>query len=904
MNRVKPIFSSIWLFLSIGINLLGQPEELQAINKQVLVSLNDQNMVLDEAIELHLTSAAQPVNNSTVRLNHPDAWLFFDNVPPETVLTKYASSVLIGDQTFQSGINGRIAIYRHGTVIMPHGEGFQPLEVFTGSGFSGKNQLFSVQTYYKQLDSIDNAIQSFKLKRGYMATLATNPDGTGYSRVFTANDEDLEVAELQAELKNKVSFIRVFKYNWVSKKGWCDTGTKAKNTAAMVGATWYYSWSADQVGTNNIEYVPIKQKGDWPGWSEINNKTDVSQLLGYNEPDQVKQANLSLEYALSQWPEYLKSGLRIGSLVPSDAFNSWGFFSFVDQCKALNYRIDFAVVHAYWAKTPQKWYDDLKYIHERTGLPIWITEWNNGANWTTEWWPGDWAAQQQKQLNDLKAILNVLDTAHFVERYSIYNWVEDKRAIILNNQLTPAGEYYTNNLPQVAFRRVNEVIPAWKTIGAKLSLSVRTDGTINLTWTDPYAEMNDHYEIEQKSGSSVYSVIGTLQVQSDLNFELRPDQIYGQGLTFRIKTIGTNKTAAWSNEVVYTQTTGADTLQAGQFSLNDISWQNCRFSETFKESPVAILGPVSYNNPTLPLTSRIKNIQADVLNFHIEPWSYLSSQTLTNSETVSLLAVLPGHHHFGELTAEASTVSGVTNQWKQVSFSQSFSVIPAVFVSQNTSNQSIPTTVRIRNITPAGFEICLLKEEAITQTLFGDKVGYLAIEPGRGAVNGKRIMVQIGTEQEIGGYFQYKEIEADPTYSQPVVFANLQTVNDAITSTLRWIKGSSANRFKVFKHREMSASSDPVYRDQLAWMIIDLAPDQPVSSRQIQESAQITVSPNPAGDMLFLNTNQPCKIELFDLSGRKRIDQVVSHSIDISSLSRGIYFLKVNCGPVTRLIKQ
>ena len=50
---------------------------------------------------------------------------------------------------------------------------------------------------------------------------------------------------------------------------------------------------------------------------------------------------------------------------------------------------------------------------------MWITEWNNGANWTTEsGWPDDPSlltnANAQKQLSDLQGILQVMDTAHFV----------------------------------------------------------------------------------------------------------------------------------------------------------------------------------------------------------------------------------------------------------------------------------------------------------------------------------------------------------------------------------------------------------------------------------------------------------------------------------------------------------
>lgn len=130
----------------------------------------------------------------------------------------------------------------------------------------------------------------------------------------------------------------------------------------------------------------------------------------------------------------------------------------------MNYRVDFVALHCYWGgKSPQNWYNDLKYIHERTGRPLWITEWNNGANWTTEWWPDASKAytdaNARKQLNDLKGILQVLDTASFVERYFIYDWVQDCRAMVLNGQLTLAGAYYSANKSQIAYNGNREVVP-------------------------------------------------------------------------------------------------------------------------------------------------------------------------------------------------------------------------------------------------------------------------------------------------------------------------------------------------------------------------------------------------------------------------------------------------------------
>ena len=50
--------------------------------------------------------------------------------------------------------------------------------------------------------------------------------------------------------------------------------------------------------------------------------------------------------------------------------------------------------------------------------------------------------------------------------------------------------------------------------------------------------------------------------------------------------------------------------------------------------------------------------------------------------------------------------------------------------------------------------------------------------------------------------------------------------------------------------------------------------------------------PNPTDSVLFLNTNIPHKIEVYDLGGRKIIESI-GVEIDISSLSNATYVVKI-----------
>ncbi|UYQ95986.1 glycosyl hydrolase [Chitinophaga horti] len=294
--------------------------------------------------------------------------------------------------------------------------------------------------------------------------------------------------------------------------------------------------------TLDYEYAAIRQHGGWPDFGAINSKSNISHLLGYNEPDRPDQANMTVEDAIRQWPELTKSGLRLGSPAPASP-PAW-LDKFMAKADSLNYRVDFVAIHCYWGgQTPQQWYSRLKAIYDQFKRPIWITEWNNGANWTTETWPTDTAAQFQKQLNDLKGILNVLDTSSFIERYAIYDWVENKRALILADTLTPAGKYYAASKSALAYNPAVAFVHQWKLVSPQIYSSIKSTDyfRVNLSWTDINGEMGSKYVLERKIDGRDADFVTAAQFTSYthgsvINYE---DSVFAKA-TYRLKAFGTN----------------------------------------------------------------------------------------------------------------------------------------------------------------------------------------------------------------------------------------------------------------------------------------------------------------------------------------------------------------------------
>ncbi|WP_295122520.1 glycosyl hydrolase [uncultured Chitinophaga sp.] len=506
---------------------------------QYLIPAFNTDYVVAGKTDVHFTGEGSPFVNSTITLNSNDSWLFFDNVKPSLITANWLSSVKINGAAAVVNSNVRLSPYKNGTVVIPNGNqtSLAALQVYSQQNLSGTSATYPIEVY-NSLGALDNKIRSFKLKRGYMATFGNNPDGTGYSRVFIASDSDLVVNTMPQGLDTTVSFVRVLKWNWVSKKGKAGGGTPVN----LTNSTWYYDWNIGGSTAADYEYAAIRQTQYWPGWGDINSKSNISHLLGFNEPDRPDQANMSVETAIAQWPELMKSGLRVGSPAPSNP-PAW-LDKFMAKADSLNYRVDYVAIHCYWGGiTPQTWYNRLKAIYDQFKRPIWITEWNNGANWTTETWPTEQNAQFQKQLEDLKGILNVLDTASFVERYAIYDWVENKRALVLADTLTPAGKYYAASKSDFAFNRSKEYIHAWKLTAPTIFSSIKSTDYFKTTisWTDINGELGSKYILERKIDGRDADFVLLQQytgyaAAAVMTFE---DSVFAKA-TYRLKAFGTN----------------------------------------------------------------------------------------------------------------------------------------------------------------------------------------------------------------------------------------------------------------------------------------------------------------------------------------------------------------------------
>lgn len=895
------------------------PADLSARETETLKSLTASRQ-LDAAIDLHLSSADSPLAEGVeVELSSEDAWLFFDQMKPNDVLEKYKDRILVDGKPLVPEENGRVAIYRHGAVVMPHGADFQPLKVYSAPELDGKSDRLACNYYYTNKPteylperlvksfSLDNAVRSFVLKRGYMATFANEADGMGYSRVFIADTADLVVSVMPEQLDKKASFVRVMPWNFVSKKGWAGSIWKEMpeglkyvgEQCDFTNSTWFYNWGLSAEGTTNPnaksksynqEFVPEKW-GAGGNPENLYTLEDVSHLMGYNEPDHQEQSNVSVEKAIEEWPLLQKTGLRLGSPATTD-FN-W-LYSFMSEAKKRNYRVDYVVVHAYWGGlSGTEWYEKLKEVHKKTGRPLWIKEWNNGANWTNEGWPSNKDEQYAKQLRDLKNILMVMDTASFIERYSIYNWVEDKRMIISSNaKLTPAGEYYASTQPDYFFNRANEVVPVWTVRTSPTLNPIEIDGKdrIRLSWTDENAELVSFYTIEQSTDGENYEpIVETESGEMEAWIPFEKPQETGQ-LYFRIVSNTLYGTPNPSNEVcinLFDNQTDQPYVTELQLSEN---WATSSFLKNYEEAPVAILGVSTYRNK-MPLSSRIADLTTDACSFKLHTWDYQLSPELYRPDTLAFMSLQPGRYDWNGVEAEAAFVEAVGTEWKSVEFSKPFGKIPVIFPTQTTDNTTSASSVRIRRVTEKGFDVCLRYEGTLRPANASEKIAFVAVEPGNGSFGEHNLKVGMTPEAVVGdnrsgGYTIEYGMELS---NMPLFYAAMQTEEDTITSVLR-IKNRNHTSATLFKDREKAVAHDPVKPEKVGWMIVSRA--IPESIAQVEEETDFFYSSETKTLTKLSGSTFSC-VRVLNMQGIEVMNVSDTDVVDLTGLAQGMYILHI-----------
>ncbi|MFK8058621.1 MAG: glycosyl hydrolase [Polaribacter sp.] len=556
-------------------------------------ALSNGNVNLEEEGYIEVLDNTTPLETGLIiDIKSGLSWVKVINLKPEVISTNHLTKFKVNNTVSVYKTNVRLDnYYGNGTIIRSNLSTNTPVTFYDKPNLTGTSVSLTVDAIHSgsSITNLDNKIESFVLKRGFMLTIADDEAGTGKSKNYIASETDLTINKLPTHLLNNISFVRVVPWNWVTKKGVAFNNTGINDvggTATTLGNSWFYRWSNTHDSTLDGEYAPMS----W-GAGGADDDADIikykqeykaTHVLSFNECDHCtgqsgQYRNLCQEdVALGYHRNLMKTGLRIVS--PSgreDAPFGW-LKDFYDKATAQDIRIDVIGVHWYdWGSNPEnntnhsattifnRFKQYLKDVHDEYGLPIWITEFNANPNRSTA---TNYAFMQ--------LALPYLETLDYVERYAWFEPVSNVADYYdASNNLTNIGTYFQNftsskSIPENTISTNNNIDKNHKN-NLTLNHNIATNGNFITGDLKAWLGTNNQVVIDTDNPSTNLDISKNESVANINNnvgslyqiLEVAPNVRYT--VTFDYKWVGsggTNLTARIYRDLNSTNTIGSKTL--------------------------------------------------------------------------------------------------------------------------------------------------------------------------------------------------------------------------------------------------------------------------------------------------------------------------------------------------------
>jgi hypothetical protein len=237
-----------------------------------------------------------------------------------------------------------------------------------------------------------------------------------------------------------------------------DSFGTALNDVESHGFSWYYNWSAlalwdVDLTPENTRFVPmIRDLSELDPVTLALAATSGSRtLLTFNEPDNINQANMSVDQALRSWRLLEATDLLLSAPATSQydtlGPKSW-LGRFMARAEQRDMQVDFIQVHYYSDDADVRAFRDfLKEVHDQYDKPIWVTEWSL-ADWNDE---DRFSAREQAAF--ARAGTRMMDELSFVKKQAWFAAYEGGGGWHLNSglhdedgALTPVGRVFNSFL--------------------------------------------------------------------------------------------------------------------------------------------------------------------------------------------------------------------------------------------------------------------------------------------------------------------------------------------------------------------------------------------------------------------------------------------------------------------------
>lgn len=889
-------------------------------------------VTLSDDVDYHITSTTPFSEDGSIDIaNTEHAVVIIDNVRPSQVQTLLRKIKINGVQA-SLNVNCQLKIYNNGTLILPYGTNTKPLTVYSEKNFAGDSSndfdLRNTGGYMNTLTTaqLNNRIQSFKLKRGYMVTFSLSANGRGYSRCFIASDSDLEM-NLPLLMANRISSYRIFKWQDTSKKGLANDTGSGSNSA--LNTQWCYSFGMGENGGLDRECTPHHIYEDWPSSSECGSATYSAHMKTNNEPgNSADDHPQDVATVLANWEKLMATGMRLCSPSSHDGSLNW-LHEFMDSIDARGWRCDILDMHCYWTEGK---FNELKNWYDRHRRPIWVSEFVWGASWSGGSGAFVSGVTEAKNAEVMARILQNMNNMPYVERYAYWNSERDPSRVYKNGSLTQTGEYFRDMNTGLGYNASYNYVPTTpRTYAPVITSSSFQPSNMKFTmkWEQKNGELADSVVIERKDAANAdwKAVYVYPRTEKAASYTFTETVEKAGTYTYRVAEHLYNNKVLYSEEA-YNVVSGADgteVLQYGTLSAESTDAASVYMKNAFDENPAVVTGGTSYKNTTLTPVENIAAINKNgYFTFNYFPFTVTTAdQTFTSAENTSYIIAKTGHGTIGTLAYEAGPITGsngraqrISTDTVRVTFKEPFATTPIVMASPYQNVFSYPVTCRVFDITTEGFKIILQRQEGITDAVKPNAMcSYFAIEQGQTQDENNKLItvrsIDYSTPVLLRNVVVNYDVEED--LQNPFVLAQLQSLHHSLMTLIR-IANVRTTSAVLRLQADASAtnatfSNRNPYQEKMAIIVISDGKEtdgirQPSTP---QGSGSLLVFGDPAANAIGVKDPAATAVTLYNAHGQKLMTQPLTDgqaTLNISTLPTGVYILRSNANHSTKIVKK
>ncbi|MGJ0493148.1 glycosyl hydrolase [Methylobacter sp.] len=237
------------------------------------------------------------------------------------------------------------------------------------------------------------------------------------------------------------------------KKGVGLADLNVNDRLTTLNVAWYYTWEPQPIkGASAHKFVPMFWGGEHQRMENqmlvLLTQKKVPILLAINEPDRVKQANMSVEETIHLWPKISAMADQISTPATAEVLGGW-FDRFYRMAIKLKLKMDFMAIHLYGPPDAEKFLKKVDAVYEKYGMPIWITEFAV-ADWKARNQPGRNRYSEETVLAFMKIVLPELEKRPYVIRYAWFSAglknesLRTSRLFDKYGKLTRLGKFYAD----------------------------------------------------------------------------------------------------------------------------------------------------------------------------------------------------------------------------------------------------------------------------------------------------------------------------------------------------------------------------------------------------------------------------------------------------------------------------